>query len=117
MISPRLFHSVQCRTFERQGCIAVFRGHGALVTRVAWRPPLQNETGVVFLSAALDETVRIWHVDRKAAQSVLKNPQVIASGCQTVEDGEGAPPGRTGLKRDAVRSINYSRLIYHTLDI
>ncbi|XP_042872051.1 dynein axonemal intermediate chain 4-like [Penaeus japonicus] len=67
-----------CRTFERQGCIAVFRGHGALVTRVAWRPPSQNETGVVFLSAALDETVRIWHVDRKAAQSVLKNPQAAA---------------------------------------
>ncbi|XP_047500992.1 dynein axonemal intermediate chain 4-like [Penaeus chinensis] len=70
---------LMCRTFERQGCFSVFRGHSALVTRVAWRPPSsQGETGVVFLSAALDETVRIWHVDRKTAQSVLKNPQAAA---------------------------------------
>lgn len=66
----------QCRTFERRGSVAVFQGHHGLVTALDWRPMAPPDPSVVFLSAALDDTLRVWHLDRRESHCVLKNPQV-----------------------------------------
>ncbi|XP_050717751.1 dynein axonemal intermediate chain 4-like isoform X2 [Eriocheir sinensis] len=68
-------HLLMCRTFERRGSVAVFQGHRGLVTALDWRPMAPPDPSVVFLSAALDDTLRVWHLDRRKSHCVLKNPQ------------------------------------------
>ncbi|XP_063848845.1 dynein axonemal intermediate chain 4-like [Scylla paramamosain] len=68
-------HLLMCRTFERRGSVAVFQGHRGLVTALDWRPMSPSDPSVVFLSSALDDTLRVWHVDRRESHCVLKNPQ------------------------------------------
>ncbi|KAG0713923.1 WD repeat-containing protein 78 [Chionoecetes opilio] len=69
-------HLLLCRTFERRGSVAVFQGHCGLVTALDWRPMSPPDPSVVFLSCALDDTLRVWHIDRRQSHCVLKNPQV-----------------------------------------
>ncbi|CAL4130126.1 unnamed protein product [Meganyctiphanes norvegica] len=68
-----------CRTFERERCTGVFRGHKALVTAVCWRRS-GEESSSVFLSAALDETIRVWHMDKDMPLCVLKLQQTLPGG-------------------------------------
>ncbi|KAK3854417.1 hypothetical protein Pcinc_039110 [Petrolisthes cinctipes] len=68
-------HLLVCRTFERRGSIAVFWGHSGLVTALDWRPGLPGEPASVFLSAALDDSIRVWHLDKQRPHCILKNPQ------------------------------------------
>ncbi|KAG7160645.1 WD repeat-containing protein 78-like 2, partial [Homarus americanus] len=72
-------HLLMCRTFERRGSVAVFRGHTGLVTALDWRPGHPSDPAYVFLSAALDDTIRVWHMDKKEPHCVLRNPQVLSS--------------------------------------
>ena len=67
--------SPQCRTFERERCGTVYRGHTALVTRVEWRTA-GEEVSSIFLSAALDDTIRIWFIDKLIPVCVLKMQEV-----------------------------------------
>nr|XP_045595752.1 dynein axonemal intermediate chain 4-like [Procambarus clarkii] len=73
-------HLLMCRTFERRGSVAVFRGHTGLVTALDWRPPPPADPAThVFLSAALDDSIRVWHMDKQEPHCVLRNPQVRTS--------------------------------------
>lgn len=67
--------SHQCRTFERERCGVVYRGHTALVTRVAWRIAGEDVSSI-FLSAALDDTVRVWYLDKSTPVCVLRLTEV-----------------------------------------
>ncbi|KAK8734218.1 hypothetical protein OTU49_006065, partial [Cherax quadricarinatus] len=73
-------HLLMCRTFERRGSVAVFRGHTGLVTALDWRPQPPADPAHVFLSAALDDTIRVWHADKLEPHCVLRNPKQVLSG-------------------------------------
>ena len=79
-----ILYPLQCRTFERRGSVAVFQGHRGMVTSLDWRPMTPPDPSVVFLSSALDDTLRLWHVDRRDSHCILKNPQVCVCVCVCV---------------------------------
>ncbi|KAK7071059.1 hypothetical protein SK128_002049 [Halocaridina rubra] len=64
-----------CKTFERRGAKAMYRSHKAMITRLAWRPSPPEDISSIFLSSALDDTIRIWHVEKLEPICVLKNTQ------------------------------------------
>ncbi|XP_042236796.1 dynein axonemal intermediate chain 4-like [Homarus americanus] len=68
-----------CRTFERERVGGVYEGHTALVTRVAWRSAGEDANSI-FLSAALDDTIRVWYIDKPAPICVLKLVETVSSG-------------------------------------
>ncbi|KAK7071063.1 hypothetical protein SK128_002053 [Halocaridina rubra] len=68
-----------CRTFERERCDTVFRGHTAMVTRVEWRTAGEDVSSI-FLSAALDDTIRVWYIDKVVPVCVLRMQQTLAGG-------------------------------------
>ncbi|XP_066972534.1 dynein axonemal intermediate chain 4-like [Macrobrachium rosenbergii] len=70
---------LMCRTFERERCGTVYRGHTALVTRVEWRTAGEDVSSI-FLSAALDDTIRVWFVDKLIPVCVLKMQETLAGG-------------------------------------
>ena len=54
----------------------MFRGHQGQVTHVSWRPTGEEPTNI-FLSSSLDETIRIWHLNKSDAPlCILKIPKV-----------------------------------------
>lgn len=67
----RDFPSPQCRTFERGHVGGVFEGHVGQVTKVAWRTA-GDDANSIFLSASLDDTIRVWHVDKPNPVCVLR---------------------------------------------
>ncbi|XP_042867465.1 dynein axonemal intermediate chain 4-like [Penaeus japonicus] len=68
-----------CRTFERERCGVVYRGHTALVTRVAWRIAGEDVSSI-FLSAALDDTVRVWYLDKPSPVCILRLTENMPGG-------------------------------------
>lgn len=56
--------------------MAVFRGHTGLVTSLDWRAGPPGDAALVFLSSALDDTIRVWHLEKRKSRCVLRNPQV-----------------------------------------
>ncbi|XP_071526853.1 dynein axonemal intermediate chain 4-like isoform X2 [Panulirus ornatus] len=70
-----------CKTYERERCGEVYVGHSALVTKVAWRAGASSdEANSIFLSAALDDTIRVWFVDKPAPICVLRLVETAVSG-------------------------------------
>ncbi|XP_076033980.1 uncharacterized protein LOC143020917 [Oratosquilla oratoria] len=69
-----------CRTFQREGCSSVFKGHNELVTRVSWRGGAEDDPQSIFLSAALDETIKVWHLEKREPLCTLKAPQGTLTG-------------------------------------
>ncbi|XP_066972535.1 dynein axonemal intermediate chain 4-like [Macrobrachium rosenbergii] len=70
---------LMCKTFERRGTRTLFRGHSSMITRLAWRPMPPDDVCSIFLSSAMDDTIRIWHVDKMEPLCVLKNVQASES--------------------------------------
>ncbi|XP_068234947.1 dynein axonemal intermediate chain 4-like [Palaemon carinicauda] len=70
---------LMCKTFERRGTRVMYRGHTSMITRLAWRPMPPDDACSIFLSSALDDTVRIWHMDKMEPLCVLKNMQASES--------------------------------------
>nr|XP_053640924.1 dynein axonemal intermediate chain 4-like isoform X3 [Cherax quadricarinatus] len=68
-----------CRTFERERVGGVYEGHSALVTRVSWRTTGEDANSI-FLSAALDDSIRVWHIDKPVPICVLKLVEQTVSG-------------------------------------
>ncbi|KAK3872914.1 hypothetical protein Pcinc_022044 [Petrolisthes cinctipes] len=68
-----------CRTFERGHVGGVFDGHGGQVTKVAWRTA-GDDANSIFLSASMDDTIRVWHVDKPNPICVLRLVEVVSGG-------------------------------------
>ena len=49
----------------------VYEGHTALVTKVEWRYAGEDANSI-FLSAALDDSIRVWYIDKPAPIAVLR---------------------------------------------
>lgn len=73
----------QCRTFQRTSVGGVFESHKGQVTRVAWRT-VGDEANSIFLSASLDETIRVWHVDKPHPICTLRLIQVGWAFCTSL---------------------------------
>ncbi|XP_050739149.1 dynein axonemal intermediate chain 4-like isoform X4 [Eriocheir sinensis] len=68
-----------CRTFERDRVGGVYAGHTAQVTRVEWRFA-GEEANSIFLSAALDDSIRVWYIDKPVPIAVLRLVEEVAGG-------------------------------------
>nr|XP_045595751.1 dynein axonemal intermediate chain 4-like [Procambarus clarkii] len=68
-----------CRTFERERVGGVYEGHTALVTRVEWRST-GDDANSIFLSAALDDSIRVWYIDKHVPICVLKLVELVSGG-------------------------------------
>ena len=65
----------QCRTFERDRVGGVYEGHAAQVTRVEWRYAGEDSNSI-FLSAALDDSIRVWYIDKAVPIAILRLVEV-----------------------------------------
>ncbi|XP_045132573.1 dynein axonemal intermediate chain 4-like [Portunus trituberculatus] len=68
-----------CRTFERERVGGVYEGHTAQVTRVEWRFAGEDANSI-FLSAALDDSIRVWYIDKPAPIAVLRLCEEVSGG-------------------------------------
>ena len=50
-----------------------------MISRVDWResPEANENPGLLFLSASLDETIRIWHLEKPEPVCILKLQKVM----------------------------------------